>query len=116
MMSRGYEEALKNAELIKKSGGRVGAGTDSFGTSLSFTGQYWWELSHLKQAGFSNFEVLESATRINADIIGLGDKIGTIKAGKLADLAVIDGDPLSDLEAVSRVRRTVKGGKTVYVN
>ena len=116
MMRRGYETALKNVALIKQAGGQVGAGTDSFGTSLSFAGQYWWELSHLKQAGFSNFEVLETATRINAEIIGLGDKIGTIEPGKMADFTFIDGDPLSDVEAISHVRRTVKGGKTVYVN
>jgi len=70
-----------------------------------------WELSHLKGSGFSNFEALEAATRINAEIIGLGDKIGTIEAGKMADFTFIDGDPLSDVEAVSRVRGTVKGGR-----
>lgn len=116
MMRRGYETALKNVELIKQSGGRVGVGTDSFGTSLSFSGQYWWELSHLKQAGFSNFEVLEMATRINAEIIGLGDSIGTIEPGKLADFSIIDGDPFSDIEAVSQIRMTIKGGKTLYMD
>ena len=113
MLRRGYPVTLKNVEKIMKAGGRVGVGTDSCGTGLSFSGQYWKELWHLTQAGFSNFAALEAATRVNAEIIGLGRELGSIEPGKLADLTIVEGDPLMDIEAVKNVRAVYKGGVKV---
>ncbi len=111
MFRRGYPNMLKNVEKIKKSGGKVGVGTDSCGTGLGFVGQYWKELWHLTQAGFSNFEALRAATAVNAEIIGLGDKVGTIEPGKFADFIVLKGNPLDDLRAVQNVRMVFIGGE-----
>ena len=113
MLRRGYPATLKNVEKIMKAGGRVGVGTDSCGTGLSFSGQYWKELWHLTQAGFSNFAALEAATRINAEIIGLDQDVGSIEPGKLADLTIVDGNPLTDIETVKNVRAVYKGGVQV---
>jgi imidazolonepropionase-like amidohydrolase len=59
---------------------------------------------------------LESATRVNAGIIGLGDDLGTIETGKIADIAGFAGDPLSEPEQFSdrdRVALVVQGGRVV---
>jgi imidazolonepropionase-like amidohydrolase len=56
---------------------------------------------------------LVSATRLNAEIIGWQDRVGTVEAGKLADLIAVPGNPLDDIWATTRVGFVMKGG-TVY--
>lgn len=111
---RGYPVAIKNIEKIKAAGGKIGVGTDVCGTGLSYFGHYYKELQHLVQAGLSAAEALKAATSVNADIIGMGEMIGTVETHKYADFTVIDGDPLEDIAAVRDVRLVVKGGDIVY--
>jgi imidazolonepropionase-like amidohydrolase len=111
---RGYPTAMKNIEKIKAGGGRIGVGTDVCGTGLSFFGHYYKELVHLMKAGFSAAETLKAATAVNADIIGMGDRIGTVETYKQADFTIIDGNPLEDITAAGNVRCVVKGGEIIY--
>ena len=113
-MQRATPVIIENVSKIRQAGGKIGVGSDSCGTGLSFSGQYWRELWRMTQAGFSNARVLALATRVNAEIIGLGDRVGTIEPGKLADLAIVQGNPLEDISAVKNVRRVIKGGQTVF--
>jgi imidazolonepropionase-like amidohydrolase len=58
-------------------------------------------------------EVLLSATKVNAELFRLSDKIGTVEAGKYADLLVVDGDPLKNLrlfQMQDRISVIMKGG------
>jgi imidazolonepropionase-like amidohydrolase len=54
---------------------------------------------------------ISSATRINAQLLGKGDVLGTIEPGKLADVIVVRGDPLFDVTALGDVEVVVKDGK-----
>jgi imidazolonepropionase-like amidohydrolase len=58
-----------------------------------------------------------SATRVNAELFGLADQIGTVEPGKLADLIAVDGDPLANIAILqkyqSAIRLIVKGGGIV---
>jgi imidazolonepropionase-like amidohydrolase len=54
------------------------------------------------------------ATSDAAAALGIGDRVGTIQPGKLADLVLLDGDPLQDIESVGRVDLVVKEGRVVY--
>jgi imidazolonepropionase-like amidohydrolase len=63
--------------------------------------------------GESPMSALVSATRLNAEIIGWQDRVGTVEAGKLADLIAVPGNPLDDIWATTRVGFVMKGG-TVY--
>jgi imidazolonepropionase-like amidohydrolase len=56
-------------------------------------------------------DVLRGATGLAAEAVGMDDHIGTLAAGKLADVVVVDGDPLTDITAVQRVHTVVKGGQ-----
>jgi imidazolonepropionase-like amidohydrolase len=56
-------------------------------------------------------DVLRGATGLAAEAVGMHDHIGTLAAGKLADVVVVDGDPLTDITAVQRVHTVVKGGQ-----
>lgn len=110
---RGYPNVLQNVALIKKAGGRIGVGTDTCGTGLSFFGFYHKELEHLVRAGFSNAEALKAATSVNAEIIGMANDVGSIQKGKYADFTIINGNPLEDIRSVKNVKYVIKGGRTV---
>src|SRR4029077_6845048 len=71
---------------------------DDFGTSAMPHGDYAKELeAYVKGAGIPALEVLTWATRNGAELLGMADDLGTIEAGKLADLLVVNGDPVKDI-------------------
>ncbi len=68
------------------------------------------EMELLGRAGLPPMDVLCSATRIPAEMMGIGEETGTVEAGKEADLIVVPEDPLTDLTALQRVAWTIKSG------
>jgi len=70
-----------------------------------------WELWALTQGGMSNFEALRSATLRGAWYLGLDGWIGSLEPGKLADIVVLDGNPLEEIEQSNTVRYVVKNGE-----
>ena len=70
-----------------------------------------WEMWMFAQGGMSNMEVLKTATINPATTFGMEHQLGSIKVGKLADLIVIDGDPLADIRTTDKVTYTMVNGK-----
>jgi imidazolonepropionase-like amidohydrolase/Tol biopolymer transport system component len=70
-----------------------------------------WELWMFEQGGMTNMQALRAATINGAEYIGLDDEIGSLKEGKLADLIVLDKDPLADIENSNSVRYTMVNGR-----
>ncbi|MEL6633167.1 MAG: amidohydrolase family protein [Bacteroidota bacterium] len=70
-----------------------------------------WELWMLQQGGMSNHEALKSATIRGAKYIGMDEEIGSLKKGKLADLIVIDGNPLENIQQSEHVVYTMVNGR-----
>ena len=70
-----------------------------------------WEIWMLEQGGMTPYEALRSATLHGARYLGMDGDIGSLAPGKLADLAVIDGNPLDDLRLSEAVAHTVLGGR-----
>jgi len=70
-----------------------------------------WEMWMFAQGGMSNMEVLKTATINPATTFGIDHQLGSIKVGKLADLIVIDGDPLADIRTTDKVTYTMVNGK-----
>ena len=68
------------------------------------------ELELLVNYGMKPVDVLRSATSIDAKLFHMDDRIGSVKAGLLADLIAVDGDPTRDIAAVRRVKLVMKGG------
>lgn len=98
----GHQETLDagaaSALQILRSGGRVGMGGD-YGFGWNPHGDYARELTYFtKEVGFTPLETITCATKTGAEIMGRGDEFGTLEAGKLADLLVVDGDVLADIE------------------
>jgi len=91
-------------------GAVLGMGTDS-GTPLNFhTEALWREIKAHVDMGMSPQRALSAATRINARILGKADQLGTVEPGKLADIIVVNGNPLFDITALAHVEVVVKGG------
>jgi imidazolonepropionase-like amidohydrolase len=98
--------AHRGAEAVavaRDAGVTIGAGSDIIGPFQHLLGR---ELA-LKAAVLGPMDAIVSATRTNAEILGLGDRIGTVEAGKIADLIVVDGDPLEDVGLLERGRERV---------
>ena len=64
-------------------------------------------------AGFTPLETLIQATKNNAEILMIDDKVGTVACGKRANLAAFDGNPDEDIEALTKVALVVKAGEIV---
>ena len=71
------------------------------------------ELELMQDNGMPALEVLAAATSVNARAFDVDDKVGAIRAGLLADLVAVDGDPGVDIHALRKVRLVMKGGKVV---
>jgi imidazolonepropionase-like amidohydrolase len=91
---------------------RMVAGSDSGCGNLAF-GHLDYDLQLMVRGGMTAMQVLVSATKVTAEAIGFGDSIGTVEPGKLADLIVVNGDPSTDITALSRVRAVFQGGVQV---
>jgi imidazolonepropionase-like amidohydrolase len=90
---------------------------DDFGTAILPHGEYAKELTfYVKKVGIPALDVLAWATRNGAQLMGMGEDLGTIEEGKLADLLVVDGDPEADiacLEDTTRLQAILQGGRWV---
>ena len=93
-------------------GGRVGLGSHG---ELQGLGVHW-ELWMMASGGMKNHDALRAATLHGADAIGLAKEIGSLEAGKMADLQVLDRNPLEDLKSTNTVRFVMKNGRLYDAN
>ncbi len=96
--------ALKN---VIEDGGRVGVGSHGQLQGLG----YHWELWSVAAGGMSNHDALRAATILGAEGIGLDEDLGSLEPGKLADLVVLDANPLDDLRNTNTIRYVMKNGR-----
>lgn len=97
-------------------GVQIAAGTD-VGMPNVPHGSVAYEMAHLAHAGLSTMDAIATGTRTAAAACGLADKIGQLRAGYLADLLVIDGDPLDDLgvlQKVEAIQFVIQRGNVVF--
>ncbi len=92
-------------------GGTIVLSSDAPGAESAVA--IWRELERMVQAGMTAHEALLAATRDAAVVVGLGDQIGTIEAGKAADLLILGRNPLDDITALGDVAVVIKDGVVV---
>ncbi|MCB0046572.1 MAG: amidohydrolase family protein [Caldilineaceae bacterium] len=107
-------DSSRYAGLINaaKAGVTIGFGTDA-GSPVVGHDVVAPEMAFMVKLGVKrdNYDAIRSATAVAAQISNLSDKIGTLEAGKQADVIVVDGNPLADIDAISRVGMTFLAGK-----
>jgi imidazolonepropionase-like amidohydrolase len=105
------DESKAVFKQLRDAGVTMLVGTDA-STPLNFkTDAMWREMDLMVQYGVPPMEVLATATRRNADYMKMGSLVGTITKGKLADIIVIDGNPLVSMRDLRNVVAVVKDGK-----
>jgi imidazolonepropionase-like amidohydrolase len=95
-------------------GVRIAFGTDAGGFDWTKFPQAR-EFKYYVDYGMTPLQAIRTATTVAADLLGWGDRVGSVEPGKLADLIAVSGDPLTDITELERVKFVMKGG-TVYKN
>jgi imidazolonepropionase-like amidohydrolase len=106
----------KAKEMIRKSheaGVKIAFGTDS---GVSAHGQNAREFKLLVDGGLTPLEAIKSATITASELLGLEKEVGTLEAGKAADVIAVSGDPLKDVTELERVGFVMKGGAVIKRN
>jgi imidazolonepropionase-like amidohydrolase len=100
-----FPRLAKSAGDVIRAGGKVGVGAHGQRQGIGFH----WEMWSLA-TGMSNHQVLRAATLLGAEISGLDRDLGTIEVGKLADLVILDKDPLENIRNTNSIRYVIKNG------
>jgi imidazolonepropionase-like amidohydrolase len=95
-----------------KAGVKIAFGTDA---GVYQHGKNWLEFVRMNEAGMPVMECIKAATIHAADLLGEKERLGSIEAGKLADIVAVDGDPLKDPQVFGKVVFVMKDG-VVYKN
>jgi imidazolonepropionase-like amidohydrolase len=101
----------QNLARLSAAGVRIAAGTDAGNIGTLHGPSIFRELALMEEAGMPAAQVLSAATLGGARVMGRERDLGTIAAGLLADLLVLDADPLVSLSTLENPREVVKGGR-----
>jgi len=106
--------AIRNLGRYVAAGGKVALGTDYAGYETAFQlGTPIREIELMLEAGMSPLQILVAATAKAAQVCNLGSEIGTLESGKRADILAVEGDPLQDMQALTRVRWVLRDGALI---
>ncbi|HTK51392.1 MAG TPA: LpqB family beta-propeller domain-containing protein [Gemmatimonadaceae bacterium] len=102
----------EQAKKVVEAGGRVGLGGHGQMQGLGVH----WEMWNIASGGMKPMDVLRVATIYGAESIGLGKQVGSLEAGKLADLIVLDANPLDDIKNTNTIKYVMKNGRVYEGN
>ncbi len=102
---------LEMLRKLKQAGVKIGIGTDLVTDWYRYLpGPYITEMKQFVKVGYTVPQVLAIATKTNAELLDMGSRLGTLEAGKLADVTVIDGKPDVDLDDLAKVDLVIRDG------
>jgi imidazolonepropionase-like amidohydrolase len=112
--ARGYANMLKFVRLCHRAGATMVVGSHSSVPKAERGWAYQREMELLVECGFTPREVMTAATLENARFFHTDARLGSIEAGKLADLVLIEGNPLANIADMRRVKRVMLDGQWVF--
>lgn len=98
---------------LAETGIKIIAGTD-FDTGYSPSAPVGMELRYMHEFGWDPLKIIQSASQNGAELLGIGDKVGLLKEGYIADITILGGDPETDKTAYEKIEATYYGGELVY--
>ena len=110
---KGFANMLKFVGLANKGGARIVVGSHSRGPYAELGFAYFREMELFQEAGMTPMEIIQAATYENAQFFRIEERLGTIEAGKLADLILVEGDPLADIKNMRNVKKVMLNGAWV---
>jgi imidazolonepropionase-like amidohydrolase len=115
---RSYQAHYKSLALAREAGVKIGMGCDFVNDPVmgSTYDKANMEFERMEAAGFSPMEIIQAATKTNAELLLMADKIGTLEPGKLADIIMVKGDPLDDIKLMcdaNNVKMVIQDGCVV---
>jgi imidazolonepropionase-like amidohydrolase len=111
-----HYQHLKLVAAMHRAGVEIMAGSDFSDWALVPGVDLHNELALLVEAGFTPMEALQSATMKPAKFLGKFDSLGTIETGKIADLVLLDADPLENISHTRKIHSVIVGGKLVPIS
>lgn len=103
--------AMRNLKRVHDAGITIAAGTDAGNIGTQHASSLYNEAKHMVESGLSPKQVLRTATGGGAAMMGRSRDLGTIAKGKLADVVLLNADPLADIGAIGNVRTVVRDGR-----
>lgn len=108
----GWQNALRFHKMLVDAGGRVVVGGNTNATKTPGLNLHH-EMAILSEAGFAPMQIIQAATRWPAEMIGKQSLVGTIETGKLADVLIVDEDPLVSVGNLAKINTLIFDGKVV---
>ncbi len=109
------DAAVQNLSRFVRAGGQVALGTDYDGYDSQFDlGMPMREIRWMHTAGMTPMQIVVAATQNAAQVCNLADRIGTLEKGKIADLLIVDGNPLEDLNVLLNLKMVINRGEIIY--
>lgn len=115
---RSYEAHYINLDRAHRAGVKIGMGCDFVNDPVmgSTYDRANMEFERMEAAGFAPMEIIQAATKINAELLLMADKIGTLETDKLADVILVEGNPLDDIKIMchaDNVKMVIQDGRIV---
>lgn len=106
----GFANMVKFVGMAHKGGARIVVGSHTWVPYADQGYAYFREMELFQEAGMSPMEIIRAATIENARFLRIDERVGSIGKGKLADLIIVEGDPLADIKAMRNVNKVMLNG------
>jgi imidazolonepropionase-like amidohydrolase len=111
----GFRNMMKFVGKAKRGGVRMVVGSHTWGPYAEPGFAYFHEIELFREAGLSNMEIIQAATIENARFFRIDERLGSLEKGKIADLIIVEGDPIKDIKVLRQAKRVMLNGSWVPV-
>lgn len=111
--AQGFANMLRFVGLCHRAGITVVTGSHTWSPKVELGWAFQREMELLHEAGLNNMEVIQASTLKNAEFLGCQDRLGSIEPGKLADILIVNGNPMQDIRDMYKIDRVLQNGNWI---